>query len=104
MDEAYMKTVKFDGHNVVFAENQPEYLPLPARRMADCQVTSCWELDEAEMATLRQTKRIYITMHTGNGPLQPLLPSVILDEGQNYENEENEGLAMQACAQVPGLR
>lgn len=25
-----MKPIKFEGHNVVYAENQPEYNPLPA--------------------------------------------------------------------------
>lgn len=25
-----MKPIKFNGHNIVLAENQPEYIPLPA--------------------------------------------------------------------------
>lgn len=39
-----MRPVKFPGHNVVFAEDQPEYQPLPAILMPglDGEVITCW--------------------------------------------------------------
>jgi hypothetical protein len=37
-----MKPVKFRGQNCTFAENQPEYIPLPAHRDDDGTITSCW--------------------------------------------------------------
>lgn len=39
-----MDIIKFDGCNITFAEDQPEYLPLPAHKTADGKVTSCWGL------------------------------------------------------------
>lgn len=41
-----MKLIDFPGRNVVFAEDQPEYLPLPALRLdnAEGEISSrsCW--------------------------------------------------------------
>jgi hypothetical protein len=70
-----MKPTDFPGHNVVFAKDQPEYLPLPAHRTSDGEVTSCWELTEEELQEVMRTRRIYVTQHTFNRPLQPLLLS-----------------------------
>jgi len=39
-----MRPVKFKGSNIVFAENQPEYLPLPAFRCPVYLFFSCGEL------------------------------------------------------------
>lgn len=45
-----MKPIKFKEHNVVYAENQPEYQPLPAFRNDSHQgeVVSCWQLSFKE--------------------------------------------------------
>jgi hypothetical protein len=71
-----MKPVKFHGSNVVFAENQKEYLPLPAHRTDDGRVTSCWQLSFKERIKTLFSGRLYIQMLTFNAPLQPLLPTV----------------------------
>ncbi len=75
-----MKPIQFPGVNVVYAENQPEYTPLPALRFPDGTSISCWELTDEEVATLVSTKKLYIGVLTFNQPLQPLRPAVALNE------------------------
>jgi len=36
-----MKLIKFKGQNCTFAENQPEYIPLPAYRDNEGIIISC---------------------------------------------------------------
>lgn len=71
-----MKPIPFPGSNVVFAANQPEYLPLPAHQREDGVVTSCWELTDEEMEEVSRTHLIWFSVHTFNRPLQPQLPQV----------------------------
>lgn len=73
-----MKPVEFPGHNVVYAKDQPEYLPLPAyKRPGDeGDVTSCWKLSLRERIKLLFTGRIYWSQWTFDGPLQPQRPSL----------------------------
>jgi hypothetical protein len=70
-----MKPVTFEESNIVFAKDQPEYIPLPAWH-DDIQVISCWELDDSEIETLRKTKRIWLSVLTFGNPLQPQCPMV----------------------------
>lgn len=71
-----MHPVKFKEHNMVFAENQPEYLPLPAHRDSDGIVTSCWKMSFIERIKILFTGRIYLLQMTFNNPLQPQLPKL----------------------------
>jgi len=73
-----MKPIEFPGHNVVFAKDQPEYLPLPALRMPDGMVITCWELSEDEKKQILETGKIYLQQLTFNQPLQPVLLMVDL--------------------------
>ncbi len=73
-----MKPVEFKGQNVVFAKDQPEYLPLPALRLPDGEVITCWEFSEEELQEVIRTKRIYFSQLTFNTHLQPILPLVDL--------------------------
>ena len=75
-----MKPVEFDGVNVVFGVNQPEYEPLPAERIGEPetgQVNTCWELDHEELAIVQKTGKIFVSVLTFGQPLQPLLCSVV---------------------------
>lgn len=76
-----MKPIEFKGHNVVFAKDQPEYLPLPALRLPDGEVITCWQFDEQELADIVANKCIYLKQFTFNQPLQPLMPLVNLEDG-----------------------
>ncbi len=67
-----MKIVKFKGCNVTYAENQPEYLKLPAYKAVDGRVTSCWGLSFLERIKVALTGKIYLQVLTFNQPLQPL--------------------------------
>jgi hypothetical protein len=71
-----MKPIEFAEQNVVFAKDQPEYLPLPAHRTDDGIVTSCWALSWRERIKVLFTGRIWWSVSTFNHPLQPLLPLV----------------------------
>lgn len=67
-----MKIIRFKECNVTYAENQPEYLPLPAHKSDDGRVTSCWGLSFFERLRVALIGRIYLQVLTFNKPLQPL--------------------------------
>lgn len=71
-----MEPIKFKEHNMVFAENQKEYLPLPAHRDDDGVVTSCWKMTFIERIRVIFTGKIYLSQMTFNSPLQPQRPKV----------------------------
>lgn len=77
-----MGPIEFEQQNVVFAKDQPEYLPLPAHVQEDGTVTTIWKLTEDELAEINKTGKIRIQVLTFNHPLQPIRISV-LAEGQN---------------------
>lgn len=70
-----MKPVNFKYANVVFAENQPEYQPLPAHRSEDGTVTSCWRLSIIDRIRALFVGRVYFSVLTFSTPLQPQLPT-----------------------------
>ena len=68
-----MKPIEFPGSNVVYGANQPEYQPLPAMKMPDGQVLTCWQFTEEELAIINKTKCMYLSQLTFNQPLQPII-------------------------------
>lgn len=67
-----MKPVKFPEVNIILAENQPEYLPLPIQLNNDVPGMPAWckyELTDAELAILNKTKAIYIQQLTFHEPM-----------------------------------
>lgn len=75
-----MKPVDFDGVNIVFGADQPEYQPLPAERVGKPetgQINTCWELDSEELKTVQETGKIHVSLLTFGQPLQPVLVSVV---------------------------
>jgi len=75
-----MKPTKFKGQNVVFGADQPEYQPLPALRLNDGTVITCWELSDEEIEVIKETKRMYASMLTFNKPLTPIFLSVDISD------------------------
>lgn len=74
-----MEPAKFDGVNVVFGANQPEYKPLPAERRGNAQtgeVLTCWQLSPEELIKVQETGQIWLSMLTFGQPLQPVLMAV----------------------------
>lgn len=70
-----MQPKEFDGQNVVFAKDQPQYNPLPARIIGD-DVVSCWELTDDEIERIKETRCIWVASKTFQKPLQPLYLTV----------------------------
>ena len=70
-----MKPIKFKEQNVVFAENQPEYNPLPAFINKDTnsmgQVISCWELSFKERVKILFTGKMWVSICAFGKPLSP---------------------------------
>lgn len=79
-----MKPIEFPGVNIIFAKDQPEYQPLPAMRMPDGEVFTCWQFTDEELAQLVKTKCIYFKQLTFNSPLQPILPMINLEDGIEF--------------------
>lgn len=72
-----MKPVEFPQQNVVFAKDQPEYLPLPAYRSANGHVvTSCWRMSWRERLRNLFSGRVYVSLLTFGSPLQPQIISI----------------------------
>lgn len=68
----------FKEHNVVYAKDQPEYLPLPCRKYSDPQGTliCCWRMSWRERLKILWTGLIWHEILTFNKPLQPQLLTV----------------------------
>lgn len=67
----------FKEVNVVFAKDQPEYLPLPAFRKEspEGEVVTCWKLSWRERLRILFFGELWLSMLTFNKPLTPLLPT-----------------------------
>lgn len=69
----------FEEHEIVFAKDQPQYLPLPALRISDseCTVLTRWRLTWRERLRVLWTGDLYLSQMTFNKPLQPQRPDVV---------------------------
>jgi len=71
-----MKPIEFAEQNIVYAKDQPEYLPLPAYRTPDgMEATACWGMTWRERIRVLLTGRVYVTLLTFGGPLTPSIVS-----------------------------
>lgn len=68
-----MKPVKFKESNVTYAENQPQYQPLPVLKLEgeEGNVIACWKLNFWERLSVLFLGRIWINLMTFNKPLTP---------------------------------
>ena len=88
-----MRPTKFKESNKTYAENQPEYLPLPVFKSIDGQVVSCWQLSLRERIKLLITGKLWLCLHTFNKPLQPIFMTTIKSELLETPKEEERLLA-----------
>ncbi len=68
-------TPVFPGHalpEVVYAKDQPEYMPLPAYRTHDGMVVTRWKLSVWERLRVLFSGSLWLTILTFNRPLQPI--------------------------------
>ena len=70
-----MKPIKFPEQNTVWAENQPEYEPLPAYTH-DHTTISCWGLSWRERFKVLFTGRVWLRLMNFGKPLTPSLLEV----------------------------
>ena len=68
-----MKPISFPEHNVVYAKDQPEYLPLPAFKndSREGDVISCWQLSFTERLRILFTGKLWVSLMSFNKPLTP---------------------------------
>jgi hypothetical protein len=71
-----MKLITFKEMNTVIAENQEEYIAMPAYVSNDGVITCCWELSFLERIKVIFTGKIWHQILTFNKPLQPQLLSI----------------------------
>lgn len=71
-----MRPTTFPGCHRVYAENQPEYIPLPAHVDEGGVATTCWKFTFFERLTILVRGRMWFQQMTFNDPLQPQRPSV----------------------------
>ena len=81
-----MKPVEFPQQTTIVAENQKEYLPLPAY-VDDKLTISCWEFTFWERVQMLFGKKLYLIQSNFGRALQPILPHL----GSPFvPNEETE--------------
>ena len=71
-----MEPIQFKEQNIIYAENQSDYMPLPAHRVAGDSsgtVICCWRLTEEERKQVAETGLIWHSIITFGHPLQPQL-------------------------------
>lgn len=92
-----MLPVKFPGVNKVYAEDQPEYTPLPVQAIpsAEGEVISCWVLSAAEFERIKETRCVYLHQWTFNQPLQPVRLEVEHTDASLYEGDPEKGQIQQ---------
>jgi hypothetical protein len=64
------------AEEVTYAEDQPQYLPLPVIKTLDGRVVCQWQPDANDLALLNNGAPITVMMLTCNRPLQPLCVTV----------------------------
>ncbi len=82
-----MKLEYFPEHNIVFAKDQPEYDPLPARVFKNDpqgRVVFCWGLSWRERLAVFFTGKIWHQVLTFHRPLQPQLATVNKPRMEDY--------------------
>jgi len=67
-----MKPIKFKEVNVTYAEDQPEYIPLPVFKTTDGEVTTCWKLTFREKLSVLFYGKIWTKILTFNNQLYPM--------------------------------
>ena len=86
-----MKAVNFKHQNVVYAKDQPEYLPLPALKIESeyGEVISCWRLSFWERIKVLFTGKIWLSLMSFNQPLTPSMMSVNRKEIYSHPDDKD---------------
>ena len=73
-----MKPIEFKEQNIVFAKDQPPYLPLPAYQDSEQggRIFHCWGLNLKERLKMLFTGKLWINVLTFKQSPQPIKPMV----------------------------
>lgn len=84
-----MKPIEFKHQNIVFAKNQPEYLPLPALKIKGDEgyVVSCWKMTFFERIKVLFTGKVWLSLMSFNKPLTPSIMSVNRKEIYSHSDD-----------------
>lgn len=74
-----MTPVAFPEATIVMGSDQPEYLPLPTHISSDptSTVTSCWDLNDLDVASIIKHRKIWLQQLTFGNALQPQRPTAM---------------------------
>lgn len=84
-----MKPIEFKEQNIVFAKDQPEYLPLPAHKVVNDpkgQVIFCQYLSFRERIKLLFTGKVWVCLLSFNAALTPSFLTV--DKSDVFSQEK----------------
>ena len=65
-----------EDEEVVYAKDQPEYLPLRTLKSQSGVVLSRWTLTEEQRQAIANGADVFLELHTFNKPLQPIRMAV----------------------------
>lgn len=85
---AYDPETRWGISEITFAEDQPEYIPLPALRFNDGLVVTRWDLTIGERLRILFGGSIFLGLLTFNKPIQPIKLSTSIQEVVNVMPEE----------------
>ena len=73
-----MRPTKFKHQNCTYAENQPDYMPLPALKIQSeyGEVVSCWRMSFRDRVKVLFTGKVWLSLMSFNKPLTPSFMSV----------------------------
>jgi hypothetical protein len=72
-----MDLEKFKECNVIYAQDQPEYLNAPCYKDEEGTLTFCWKLSWRERFQILKSGRVWLQILTFHQPLQPLRMLII---------------------------
>lgn len=79
--------------SVVYAKNQPQYVPLPTLRKIDGDILIQWKLSWKERFKLFFNGILYHQVKTFNQPLQPILITVERPDNWDFHNYTMDSLS-----------
>lgn len=88
-----MKGIEFKHQNVVFAKDQPEYLPLPALKIdsPNGEVVTCWKMSFKERIKVLFTGKVWMSLMMFDKPLTPSYLSVNRKEVYSHTDDQIVG-------------
>lgn len=68
-----MKAIKFKHCNITYAENQPQYNPLPGLKLdtKEGEFIACYKMNFWERLKVLFTGKVWVSFMTFNNPLTP---------------------------------